>query len=352
MPHYGDYQNTIYGAGLRGVVPRVPVDFATLEARALEAMPPFVRGYVQGGCGDEHTQRINADAFRHWGMVPRMMVDTRERDLSCELFGQTYPSPLFISDIGFTVICTPDGHGDLHAARAAAETGVPLCASTLSNDPLEEVAKAQGATPGFFQLYTPKDEEVAASLVGRAEAAGYRAIVVTLDTWVTGWRPRALNAANGDVAQVDIAAIAVTPWFVPATTSLKDQLQAFRRRRTHVALVVDEYGIVKGLVTLEDIIEEIVGDIKDEHDLAVQGVRPQADGSVLVEGSVPIRDLNRVMAWDLPDDAATTIAGLVIHEVRAIPESGQVFTFHGFRFEVQRKVRNRIASLRVVPAPR
>ncbi len=162
---------------------------------------------------------------------------------------------------------------------------------------------------------------------------------------------RALTASNGDVDHLEIDRVAVAPWFIPATTSLKDQLQAFRRRKTHFALVVDEYGVVMGLVTLEDIIEEIVGDIKDEHDLAVQGVRPQADGSVLVEGSVPIRDLNRVMAWDLPDEEATTIAGLVIHEARAIPESGQVFTFHRFRFEVLRKVRNRIASLRIVPAP-
>ena len=160
---------------------------------------------------------------------------------------------------------------------------------------------------------------------------------------------RALTASNGAVATLDIDRVAVEPWFIPATTSLKDQLQAFRRRKTHFALVVDEYGVVLGLVTLEDIIEEIVGDIKDEHDLVVQGVRPQADGSVLVEGLVPIRDLNRVMAWDLPDEEATTIAGLVIHEARAIPESGQVFTFHRFRFEVLRKVRNRIASLRIVP---
>ena len=163
---------------------------------------------------------------------------------------------------------------------------------------------------------------------------------------------RALTASGGDVAALAIDKVAVEPWFIPETTSLKDQLQAFRKRKMHFSLVVDEYGVVMGLVTLEDIIEEIVGDIKDEHDLAVQGVRPQADGSVLVEGSVPIRDLNRVMAWELPDEEATTIAGLVIHEARAIPESGQVFTFHRFRFEVLRKVRNRIASLRIVPAPR
>ena len=196
MPHYGDYQNDIYLAGLRGVVPTIPVDFATLEERALAAMPPFVRGYVQGGCGDEHTQRVNADAFRHWGMVPRMMVDGSARDLSVELFGLTLPSPLFMAPIGVTGICTPDMHGDLAAARASAATGVPLTASTLSNDPLEDVAALLGDTPGFFQLYTPKDKDLAESLIGRAEAAGYKALVVTLDTWVTGWRPRDLNAAN------------------------------------------------------------------------------------------------------------------------------------------------------------
>ncbi|WP_137897507.1 alpha-hydroxy-acid oxidizing protein [Sphingomonas sp. 2SG] len=196
MLHYGDYQNAIYGAGLAGVVPKVPVDFATLEARALAALPPSVRDYVQGGCGDEHTQRTNAEAFRHWGMTPRMMVDCATRDLSVRLCGLTLPSPVFMAPIGVTGLCTPDGHGDLVAARAAAETGVPLVASTLSNDPLEAVAAASGATPALFQLYTPKDRDLAASLVARAEGAGYKAIVVTLDTWVTGWRPRDLNTGN------------------------------------------------------------------------------------------------------------------------------------------------------------
>jgi Mg2+/Co2+ transporter CorB len=106
---------------------------------------------------------------------------------------------------------------------------------------------------------------------------------------------------------------------------------------------------VQGLVTLEDILEEIVGDIKDEHDVAVQGVRVQNDGSVNVEGSVPIRDLNRVMDWDLPDEEATTIAGLIIHEAQLIPDAGQAFTFHGFRFQVLRKSRNRITAIRITP---
>jgi Mg2+/Co2+ transporter CorB len=160
---------------------------------------------------------------------------------------------------------------------------------------------------------------------------------------------RALDAIGGDAAQLKVEAIALETWFVPDTNTLKDQLRAFLNKKTHFALVVDEYGEVMGLVTLEDILEEIVGDIKDEHDVAVQGVRPQTDGSVSVDGSVPIRDLNRVMDWNLPDEEATTIAGLVIHETRTIPDPGQAFTFHGFRFQVLRKSRNRITALRITP---
>ena len=196
MPHYGDFQNEIYLAGLSGVVPKLPTDFSTLEARAAAALPPHVLNYVQGGCGDELTQRRNSEAFGHWGMVPRMMVDSTTRDLSIELFGQRHPTPLFMAPIGVTGICTQDQHGDLAAARASVATGVPLCLSTLTNDPLETVAQTLGEQPGFFQLYTPRDADVAASLVQRAERAGYRAIVVTLDTWVTGWRPRDLNTAS------------------------------------------------------------------------------------------------------------------------------------------------------------
>ncbi len=163
---------------------------------------------------------------------------------------------------------------------------------------------------------------------------------------------RALHAASGDATKLDIVALAKPPWFVPDTTPLAEQLKAFRHRRTPFALVVDEYGELEGLVTLEDIIEEIVGDITDEHDIAVPGVRPLPDGSVNVDGAVPVRDLNRVMDWSIPDDEATTIAGVVIHEARSIPEPGQNFTFHGFRFHVLRKTRNRLTALRVTPLVR
>jgi Mg2+/Co2+ transporter CorB len=163
---------------------------------------------------------------------------------------------------------------------------------------------------------------------------------------------RAIQIADGDLAKIDAIAIARPPWFVPDIRPLSEQLKAFRRRKTHFALVVDEYGEVMGLVTLEDILEEIVGDITDEHDIVVPGVRPQPDGSVNVDGGVPIRDLNRALEWNLPDDEATTVAGLVIHEARSIPEPGQTFTFHGFRFRVLRREKNRITALRITPLMR
>ncbi|TPW27319.1 HlyC/CorC family transporter [Pararhizobium mangrovi] len=157
------------------------------------------------------------------------------------------------------------------------------------------------------------------------------------------------TAETNDVNAVDIVKIAQRPWFVPDTTNLKDQLNAFLRRRLHSAMVVDEYGELEGLVTLEDILEEIVGDISDEHDIDVRGVRQEADGSVVVEGTVPIRDLNRALDWNLPDEEATTVAGLVIHESQIIPEERQAFTFHGKRFIVMKREKNRITRLRIRP---
>ena len=160
----------------------------------------------------------------------------------------------------------------------------------------------------------------------------------------------ALGRAGWDVTKLDIMSFAVEPWFVPDTTGLKDQLNQFLKRKAQMALVVDEYGEVQGLITLEDILEEIVGQIADEHDTNEAAIRPQPDGTVNVDGAVAIRDLNRQMDWELPDEEATTIAGLVIHEAQTIPEPGQVFTFHGYRFEILRKSRNKITALRISPA--
>ncbi len=193
---YGDYQLEIYLQGLSGIVPSLPMTFADWEAKAEAAMSPSVYSYVAGGAGDERTQRINRTAFDRWGLVPRMFVGAKDRDLSVNLFGKTLPSPVFMAPIGVLGICAQDDHGDLAAARAAARTGVPMVLSTLTEDPLEDVAAEFGDTPGFFQLYTPTDKDLAASLVQRAEAAGYQGIVVTLDTWVPGWRPRDLATSN------------------------------------------------------------------------------------------------------------------------------------------------------------
>jgi len=162
---------------------------------------------------------------------------------------------------------------------------------------------------------------------------------------------RALHEAGGAADRVDIEAVKREPWFVPETTELQDQLNAFRRKREHFALVIDEYGALMGVVTLEDILEEIVGSIEDEHDIAAEGVLPQADGSVIVEGSAAIRDVNRALDWTLPDEEAVTIAGLVIHESQSIPDAGQVFRFHGVRFEIMERRRNQITRMRLVKEP-
>ena len=158
---------------------------------------------------------------------------------------------------------------------------------------------------------------------------------------------RAVAPMRGDLSNLDIEQIMREPWFVPETLTVQEQLNAFLKKRNHFALVVDEYGALEGLITLEDILEEIVGDIRDEHDIPVQGVRPQPDGSVNVDGVVTIRDLNRATGWNLPDEEAVTVAGLVIHEAQTIPEPGQRFSFHGYKFDILRKSRNQITALRV-----
>ncbi|WP_122441369.1 alpha-hydroxy-acid oxidizing protein [Mycobacterium attenuatum] len=193
---FAEYQNELYQQGQAGRQPPYPIDFAELEAKAAAAMPPKVLGYVAGGAGDEHTQRANVEAFKRWGLFPRMGIAPTERDLSIELFGIRLASPVFMAPIGVLGVCAQDGHGDMAAARASARTGVPFFVGTLTSDPMEDVAAALGDTPGFFQLYTPPDREMATSLVRRAEACGFKAIAVTLDTWVTGWRPRDLSAGN------------------------------------------------------------------------------------------------------------------------------------------------------------
>ena len=196
MPNHGDWQFQIYVDGLAGVRPELPMTYADLEERASEILSEEIWSYVAGGAGTERTQCANVEAFDRWGLWPRMLAGAAQRDVTVSLFGTPLPTPLMLAPVGVIGICDQGGHGDLVTARAAAATGVPMIASTLMQDPMEDVAKELGDTPGWFQLYPPNDRELTESFVGRAEAAGYSAIVVTLDTLTLGWRPRDLSIAS------------------------------------------------------------------------------------------------------------------------------------------------------------
>lgn len=197
MPtNFGDFQDGVYADAVKGVNSRYPFDFRSIVRKAAEALPDWVYRYVSAAAGDGRTQRANVAAYSHYGIVPRMMVSPPERDLSIELFGKRLESPIFMCPIGMTGLCSPDFQGDLAAARASAATGVPFTLSTFSQAPMEDVIKQTGKTPSFFQLYLPADRELAASFLGRAKAAGYTALVMTVDSWTLGFRPADLERGN------------------------------------------------------------------------------------------------------------------------------------------------------------
>jgi isopentenyl diphosphate isomerase/L-lactate dehydrogenase-like FMN-dependent dehydrogenase len=187
------YQNRIYLEGLGGKLPDLPLTYAALEQRAERQLTRGAYGYVAGGAGSEDTVRANREAFRRWRIVPRMLRDVSQRDLGTTLLGTAMPAPLLLAPVGVQSIVHPEA--EVAVARAAAATGVPMVLSTASSRSLEEVAEALGGSPRWFQLYWPGDPDLAASLLGRAERAGYGAIVVTLDTWLLAWRPRDLEVA-------------------------------------------------------------------------------------------------------------------------------------------------------------
>src|SRR3954467_2545251 len=187
---FANYQFEIYLAGLSGQLPSLPIATDALEERAREALTPEAFGYVAGGAGSEDTMRENLEAFRRWRIVPRMLRDVRERQARPSLLGPEREAPVLLAPIGVQRIVHPEG--ELPASRAAASLGVPIVLSTASSTPMEDVAAAMGDAPRWFQLYWPNDDEMAASFVRRAEAAGYGAIVVTLDTFMLAWRPRDL----------------------------------------------------------------------------------------------------------------------------------------------------------------
>ncbi len=192
-PAFADFQNEIYARGLGNEMPKLPVASAALEGRAREVLSAEAFGYVAGGAGAERTMRANLQAFERWQIVPRMLRDVSVRDLSCSLLGTPMPAPVMLAPVGVQSIVHPEA--ELASSRAAASQGVPYILSTAASHTIEQVAEAMGEASRWYQLYWPKDRDLAESFVHRAEQAGYGAIVVTLDTWLLGWRPRDLGHA-------------------------------------------------------------------------------------------------------------------------------------------------------------
>ncbi|HEX5851639.1 MAG TPA: lactate 2-monooxygenase [Solirubrobacteraceae bacterium] len=190
---FANFQYEIYGYGLAGQKPKLPISVAALQERAQEVMTPEAYGYVAGGAGTEKTMRANLDAFERWEIVPRMLRDVDSRDLSVSVLGTVMPAPVMLAPVGVQSIVHPEG--ELAVARAAAALGLTSILSTAASRTIEEVADAVGEGSRWYQLYWPKDRDLAASFVRRAGEAGYKAIVVTLDTWMLGWRPRDLQNA-------------------------------------------------------------------------------------------------------------------------------------------------------------
>ncbi|MGN6781634.1 MAG: alpha-hydroxy-acid oxidizing protein [Marmoricola sp.] len=298
MPNYADFQLGVYLAGLGGARPAYPFDFAGLEAAAQGVMEEKLWDYVAGGAGNERTQQLNVAAFDRWGIVPRMLSGAAERDLSIELFGRTLPTPIFMSPIGVIGAMTEDRHGDLAVARASAETGVPLVGSTLMQDPMEEVAAACGDTASFYQLYTPNDRELAESFVRRAEAAGYAGIVVTLDTWTLGYRPRDLrHASMPQLEGLCLANYFSDPVFCSRLEkSPQDDpgaaVVAWAMTFGNPALSWDDLGWLRGLTDLPMLLKGIChpDDVRRARDGGIDGIYCSNHGGRQA-GSAPALDL-------------------------------------------------------------
>lgn len=298
MPNYGDWQFSIYLNGLTGVRPELPMSYADLERKAEEVMTEQLWSYVSGGAGDERTQRANINAFDQWGLMPRMLAGAAQRDVSIELFGRTLPTPLMMAPVGVIGIVDPDGHGDLLTAQAAASSGVPMVASTLMMDPMEDVAAALGDTPGWFQLYPPNDRELLESFVHRAEASGWSAIVVTLDTLTLGWRPRDLTIASFPQLQgLCLANYFSDPVFrsrlaVPPEEDVQAATGHWAMTFGNQSLNWDDLAWIRSLTDLPLLLKGIChpDDARQAIDLGVDGIYCSTHGGRQANGGLPALD--------------------------------------------------------------
>ena len=296
MGNYGDFQFGVYLSSFTGEAPPdLPFSYAGIAERAEQALSPALWDYVAGGAGDEWTQNANVAAFGRYGLTPRMLSGAAQRDLSINLWGIDLPTPLMMAPVGVIGVCTQDGHGDQAAARAAAETGVPFIGSTLMQDPMEEVVGHSGDTPAFFQLYTPNNRDLAESFVRRAEAAGYRAIVVTLDTWVLGYRPRDL--AYGTFPQLGgacLANYASDPVFralLPAGADTAAIAATWAGLFGNPALTWDDLTWLRGLTDLPLVLKGVCApeDVRRALDYGVDGIYCSNHGGRQA-GSAPALD--------------------------------------------------------------
>lgn len=289
-------QMEIYLGGLGGLKPARPLAPEELEAQARAVLPPQAYVYVAGGAGREDTVRANRDAFLRWRILPRLLRDVSRRDLGVNLLGRRLPAPVLLAPIGVQSMLHPDA--ELAVARAARSMGVPMVLSSVSATPLEAVADALGESPRWFQLYWPKDPALAASLVGRAERAGFEALVVTLDTFLLGWRERDLQLAWLPFAHGQgIANYLTDPAFRAALPSPPEKDPAAAARHflsvvSNAALTWDDLAWLRRQTRLPILLKGILhpGDALEAVKRGVEGVIVSNHGGRQVDGAVASLD--------------------------------------------------------------
>src|SRR4051794_39605891 len=287
MSHAG-FQNDVYLKGLFGEQPTMPFDHRALQAAAEEVMSPGAVGYVSGGAGAEDTMRANREAFDRWRLQPRMLRGIpAERDLSIDLLGTPSPAPVLLGPVGVLSIVHEDA--ERAVARAAATLGLPMVLSTAASTCMEDIQTELAGSPGWYQLYWPSDQDVAASLVGRAEKAGYRALVVTLDTWQLGWRPRDLDTAYLPFLRGEgIANYTSDPAFRSGLPAPDREVLHFIGMFNHPALTWDDLAWLQGQTSLPLVLKGIQhpDDVRRAVECGVQAVVCSNHGGRQVDGAV------------------------------------------------------------------
>jgi isopentenyl diphosphate isomerase/L-lactate dehydrogenase-like FMN-dependent dehydrogenase len=305
---FANYQYEIYAAGLGGQKPTYPLTYAGMEAAARGALSPEAYGYVAGAAGAETTAWNNRDAFDRWRIVPRMLRDTSKRDLSREVLGLQMPAPFMLAPIGVQAIIHSDG--ELATARAAAATGVPFILSTAASNTIEDVAEAAGDAPRWYQLYWPSDDEVTKSFLGRAEQAGFSAIVVTLDTFYLAWRPRDLSAAylpflRGIGNQIYFSDPAFNQ---PLDKGFEDDPQASIERwvgvYTHQTATWEKLALIRDNTSLPVLLKGILHpkDATKAAEVGIDGIVVSNHGGRQVDGAIASLEALPAIVDAVPDD--------------------------------------------------